>query len=237
MTVLVDALVLRRWSVGEADRRICLLTREHGKLYVLARGARKAKARTGPATEPLMRLHGQVVLGRRNNVLAQVEVRGGYPAIRSNYLKLSCALSFFESMDACLQEGDPHPETYDLACRFLDALSSTDDPSAALTWADLQLLEQIGFGMNWHSSVSSGDVVISPSAGGVVPSSEGPIHDAVTVPADVLQYLASVQDAEDPLRSPLALRCIPVLHRVWEAVADRPLRAREALLELCQGIS
>jgi DNA repair protein RecO len=177
-----------------------------------------------------MLLRGQIVLGRRNHVLAQVEVRGSFPEIRSDYLKLSCALAFFESVDACLPEGDPHPETFDLAYRFLNQLAGSDGPAAALVWADLHLLEQLGFGMNWRAEGESKEVAISPSAGGVVSLTRERAPDAVRVSREALEYLANVQESPHFVPSPVALHCIPVLHRVWEAVADRPLRARAALV-------
>src|SRR5205085_2349653 len=46
-TYQADAIVLRRLDYGEADRILTLLTREHGKLAAIAKGSRRAKARSG----------------------------------------------------------------------------------------------------------------------------------------------------------------------------------------------
>ena len=44
-TYQADAIVLRRLDYGDADRILTLLTREHGKLAAIAKGARRSKAR------------------------------------------------------------------------------------------------------------------------------------------------------------------------------------------------
>jgi len=50
-----DALVLRTYKLGEADRIVVFLTRDRGKKRGVARGARKSVRRFGGALEPLTR--------------------------------------------------------------------------------------------------------------------------------------------------------------------------------------
>ena len=51
-----EALVLRTHPMGEADRIVVLLTREHGRVDGVARGARRLKNRFGASLEPLSRV-------------------------------------------------------------------------------------------------------------------------------------------------------------------------------------
>ena len=48
-----DAVVLRTYKSGEADRVVVLWTREHGKVRVLAKGVRKTTSRLGATLETL----------------------------------------------------------------------------------------------------------------------------------------------------------------------------------------
>lgn len=226
----LDALVLRRWDLGEADRRLSLLTAQSGKLHVLARGARKKGTRTGSATEPLMLLRCQVARGRRNNVLAQVEVRRSFARVRQDYLRLNAALAFLESLDACLEEADPHPESYDLAERFLSAIEEPCDPLAWLAWADLQLLDQIGFRPNWGEGTPPG-ALVSPMLGGVVEEGDVPPRDAFRVSRSVLEALRALQDAPVPSAGVPSQALARALLRFWREVAGRRLPARESLVE------
>ena len=48
-----DALVLRTYQLGEADRIVVFLTRDRGKKRGVANGARRTKSRFGGGLEPL----------------------------------------------------------------------------------------------------------------------------------------------------------------------------------------
>ncbi len=70
-----EGLVLRRRTFGDADRILVVLTREHGKLSVLARGVRRAKARNGAGLDLLARSQMMLIPGRNMAVLAEAAVR------------------------------------------------------------------------------------------------------------------------------------------------------------------
>ena len=76
-TYQADAVVLRRLDYGEADRILTLLTREHGKLAAIAKGSRRAKARSGNSLDLFARSRMMLAKGRNLDVVAQVERRGG----------------------------------------------------------------------------------------------------------------------------------------------------------------
>ena len=50
-----DALILRTYKLGEADRIVVFLTRDRGKKRGVAKGARRAKSRYMGALEPMTR--------------------------------------------------------------------------------------------------------------------------------------------------------------------------------------
>ena len=47
-----EAVVLRTWKLGEADRIVVLYTRARGKLRAVAKGVRKTKSKFGARLEP-----------------------------------------------------------------------------------------------------------------------------------------------------------------------------------------
>jgi len=51
-----EALVLRTYKLGEADRIVVFLTRDRGKKRGVARGARRPRSRFGGALEPMTRI-------------------------------------------------------------------------------------------------------------------------------------------------------------------------------------
>ncbi len=52
-----EALVLRTYKLGEADRIVVFLTRDRGKKRGVAKGARRSRSRFAAALEPLSRVH------------------------------------------------------------------------------------------------------------------------------------------------------------------------------------
>ena len=50
-----EALILRTYKLGEADRIVVFLTRDRGKKRGVAKGARRAKSRFAGALEPMTR--------------------------------------------------------------------------------------------------------------------------------------------------------------------------------------
>src|SRR3989449_11041976 len=74
-TYQADAIVLRRLDYGDADRILTLLTREHGKLAAIAKGARRSKTRVGSSLDLFGRPRMMLAKGKNLDVVAQVERR------------------------------------------------------------------------------------------------------------------------------------------------------------------
>ena len=59
-----EAVVLRTWKLGEADRIISLFTREHGKVRAVAKGIRRTGSKFGSRLEPFGHVDVQLAEGR-----------------------------------------------------------------------------------------------------------------------------------------------------------------------------
>jgi DNA repair protein RecO (recombination protein O) len=123
-----EALVLRTYKLGEADRIVVFLTRDRGKKRGVAQGARRARSRFVGALEPLTR--GDVQYYEREN---RELVRINYVDITRSPLMLAgsrndAALSyvgyFAELLDEWAQEADPNETLFRLGASALEALGS-----------------------------------------------------------------------------------------------------------------
>src|ERR1700730_13004878 len=63
-TYHADAIVLHRLDYGEADRIVTLLTREHGKLAAIAKGARRGKSKVAGSLDLFERSNMMLAPGR-----------------------------------------------------------------------------------------------------------------------------------------------------------------------------
>ena len=66
-----EGVVLRTVKLGEADRIVTLLTRDHGKIRAVAKGVRRTKSRFGGRLEPFMRVSLLIAEGRSLDVISQ----------------------------------------------------------------------------------------------------------------------------------------------------------------------
>lgn len=237
-TFSAEALVLRRWDVGEADRIISLFTRERGKLRAVAKGSRKTPSKLAGVTEPgaLYRVH--LATGRKMFYITQAEPISSFPLIRGGYRRLVSALAFLETVEYLLPEAEPAPEIFDLTVRALEGIETSKEPLGALAWADLKLMEDSGFAPEFRVSVVTGAPLVgerrwlSPRAGGAVnPSDEG-AEDRFAVLREVAIALAKLQDREGP---PDYLQYAPqvtvALLAFWHEFIGHALPARQVLRE------
>ena len=51
------AVVLRQHKLGEADRIVTLLTRDHGLVRAVAKGVRRTRSKFGARLEPFFQIH------------------------------------------------------------------------------------------------------------------------------------------------------------------------------------
>ncbi|WP_286217520.1 DNA repair protein RecO [Paraoerskovia sediminicola] len=76
-----DAIVMRTQKLGEADRIVTLLTREHGTVRAVAKGVRRTSSRFGARLEPFMMIDAQLHEGRSLDIVTQVETVGPYARV------------------------------------------------------------------------------------------------------------------------------------------------------------
>src|ERR671927_1009498 len=88
-----EAVVLRSFRLGEADRVLHLYTLDQGRVGAIAKGVRKTKSRFGARLEPLS--HVEVLLHRGSGELhtvTGVETIRPHQAARDDYHLLSVGL-------------------------------------------------------------------------------------------------------------------------------------------------
>src|SRR3954465_4948988 len=67
------AVVVRQHKLGEADRIITLLTREHGLVRAVAKGVRRTRSKFGARLEPFAHIDVQLYPGRNLDIVTQVQ--------------------------------------------------------------------------------------------------------------------------------------------------------------------
>src|SRR5439155_2593011 len=120
-----DALILRTYKLGEADRIVVFLTRDRGKKRGVAKNARQSRRRFGGALEPLT--YGRVGYFERERrelvSLSYVEpLRSAFAA--GDDQALGYVGYFAELIDEWAQDADPNETLFRLGASVVDAVAA-----------------------------------------------------------------------------------------------------------------
>jgi len=147
-----DAFVLRRYKLGESDQIVVLLTRDFGKLRVVARRNRRGHSRTAGHYQPLTRLH-VIVYGRPTRSLYHthsVDIKQRFRALHDDFNLLSCGLYMTELIDVSTEDRQPAPELFALYDEALEALTRDareSGPPMVLRHFEMSLLTLSGYAL------------------------------------------------------------------------------------------
>ncbi|WP_100422625.1 DNA repair protein RecO [Sediminihabitans luteus] len=120
-----DAIVLRTQKLGEADRIVTFLTREHGKVRAVAKGVRRTSSRFGARLEPFMMVDLQLHEGRSLDTVTQVETVGPYArAICADYAMYTSGTVMLETAERLVaSEREPSVQQFWLLVGAVRALA------------------------------------------------------------------------------------------------------------------
>ena len=100
-----EAIVLRTYKLGEADRIIVLLTRHHGQVRAVAKGVRRTSSRFGARLEPFSMIDVQLHAGRSLDVVTQVETIAPFSrSIATDYAMFTCAQTMAETAERLTED-------------------------------------------------------------------------------------------------------------------------------------
>jgi DNA repair protein RecO (recombination protein O) len=120
-----EAIILRTYKLGEADRIVVFLTRDRGKRRGVAQGARRMRSRFGGALEPLTRVE---VTYFEKESRELVSLNYAEPLNSPLWSVRGDALGhtgyFAELLDECALEGDADERLYRLGSSVADALEA-----------------------------------------------------------------------------------------------------------------
>ena len=120
-----EAIVLRTHKLGEADRIITLLTRQHGRVRAVAKGVRKTTSRWGSRLEPFTHVDLQLAEGRNLDVITQADTIDAFPAhLGDHYDRYTAGTVMLETADRLVaEERQPSVQQYLLLVGGLRAMT------------------------------------------------------------------------------------------------------------------
>lgn len=204
-----DALILRTYKLGEADRIVVFLTRDRGKKRGVAKGARRPRSRFTGALEPLTEARVAYFEKERRELVGL-----NYAEAMQSPLMLdaSDALSyvgyFAELLDEWAQEADADERLYRLGASMLEAMRGGAPVEPLARYFEYWLLRLQGLYPESRGTLSAGALAFLSASRQAAPHQVG----ALPAAAAVLRELEGVHRAliamhlEKSLKSDRVLR-------------------------------
>jgi DNA repair protein RecO (recombination protein O) len=224
--------ILHHRPFRDTSQLLDLLSREHGKLAVVARGSRGARSRLKGVLRPFMPLSMSWVIKSDLGTLTGAEVRGAPlrltgDALLSGYYVNELILHF-------LHRHDPQPEIFDAYAQTIEALAAAGaDVAPILRQFEMALLRHSGYALNFDHESGTG-VALDPVQSYEYRMEQGPVavsrkEGVLVFSGDALTAIAR-QEFEDPevLRAANRLmREVIAFH-----LGGKELKSRKVLLEM-----
>jgi DNA repair protein RecO (recombination protein O) len=215
-----DALILRTYKLGEADRIVVFLTRDRGKKRGVAKGARRPRSKFGAALEPMTEVkiayfeketrelvglnYAEMV---RSPLTLAMRVAEG-PAGAEPHEPLGYIGYFAELLDEWAQDADADDRLYRLGSSMLDALSAGAPVEPLARYFEYWLLRLQGVYPESRGTLSNEAMAFLAASRSVAPQQVGD----VAAPRGALKELETVH------------RALIAMHLEKQLKSDRVLR-------------
>jgi DNA repair protein RecO (recombination protein O) len=199
----VQAIILKRTDVGEADRLLTLYTPERGKLRAVAKGARKPSSRKTGHVELFNHASLLIAVGRDIDVITQADTLDSFLPLRRDLDRLSYAYYFAELVDRFTEEEEENSAIFDLILRSFHWLNLTERLPGTARYFEMRLLDALGYRPQLYRCVNCGEELqpeenyFTPEGGGMLnPKCRDSHRDAHAVTVNALKVLRFLQTRE-----------------------------------------
>jgi DNA repair protein RecO (recombination protein O) len=140
-----DAIILRTYKLGEADRIVVFLTRDRGKKRGVAKGARRTKSKFMGALEPLTQARVAYFERERRELVNLNYSEPSRSALSCGTIEgLGCATYFAELIDEWAADADADERLYRLGAAMVEALATGVPPEPLTRYFEYWLLSLQG---------------------------------------------------------------------------------------------
>lgn len=127
--IQVTGMILKQSPVGEYDRRVCVLTKERGKISAFAKGARRPGSRLAAATNLFVFGTFKLYEGRNSYTMTEADVINYFEELMSDYAGACYGMYFMEIADYYTRENNDEREMLKLLYQSMRALGAASIPN------------------------------------------------------------------------------------------------------------
>ncbi|MCL1837978.1 MAG: DNA repair protein RecO [Propionibacteriaceae bacterium] len=236
-----EAVVLRTHKLGEADRIVTMLSKQHGKLRAVAKGIRRTSSKFGARLEPFCQVDLQLATGRTLDTITQA-VALTFPVnpISTDYHSYTAGQVILETADRLVPvEKEPCLQQYLLLVGALKAMvnGTVDGKRQPVMIMDSYLLRALtlaGYAPTLTRCAmcgATGGERFSVQAGGLLCSGCTQVG-SVRVDAEILSYLEALLVGDWVATRNVTAQLVDTVSGIVAAFASWHLEKRIRSLEI-----
>ena len=225
------AFLLHQRPFRDSSLLLDVLSRDHGRLALVARGARGARSRLKGILRPFMPLRMSWVLKRDLGTLTGAELDG--PPLKLTGDALLSGYYVNELILNLKHRHDPQPEVFAAYREAVLALAAAEDPAPTLRLFEIELLRLLGYALNVEHEAGSDDD-LDPDAHYEYRPEQGPVRVQRTSGPMVFTGAELAGIRETRFEEIDVLRCAGRLMRqvIHHHLGGRELKSRRVLVDL-----
>lgn len=154
VTLSQPAFVLHQRPYRETSLILDALTCDFGRISLIAKGVRKAKSKTAGILQPFTAL--SLSFAGKSDLRTLTDAEPICPPKELSGLALYCGFYVNELVSHFLHKDDPHPEVFHDYQECLSKLQLGAEIEAALRVFELNLMDNIGYGVNLSYDLHNG---------------------------------------------------------------------------------
>ncbi|MEL7187243.1 MAG: DNA repair protein RecO [Pseudomonadota bacterium] len=226
--------ILHHRPFRDTSQILDIVTRDHGKIAVVARGSRGSKSRLAGVLRPFLPLRVSWVAKSDLGTLTGAEAAGPPTGVTGDAMLSAYYVN--ELLLNFLHRHDPQPEIFDLYREVLDALSRSHAIAPSLRSFEIEFLSLLGYALNLDH-VAGGSEPLQQQQHYEYRVEQGPVaveraEGRMIFNGATLQSIAAQDFADEKI-----LRAANRLLRdviTWH-LGGKELKSRKVLLELHRG--
>lgn len=184
-----EGIVIRTLNYGETNKIITVLTRNHGKIGLMARGAKKTKSKLSSSSQLFFYGNFLYQRGKGLGVLHQADPIDSFRDMKTDIVRMAYSAYLVEFADRITEDHTGYPELYDILIQTIKWINDGISPQILVLIFNVKMLPLAGIAANIERCVHCGE-------------REGPFHFSMTGGG----YLCRQCRAMDPYSLPLSLQ-------------------------------
>lgn len=201
-----EGIVLRETEYKDADKLLTVLTREHGKITVKARGVKSGRSRSKAACQLLTYSEFTLLEKQGRYVITEAVPKEMFSELRTDIELLYLASYFAQVTEAVAQEEDASPELLSLLSNALYALAKLNKPQKLVKAVfELRLACIAGFLPDLRGCAVCGN----------------PSPDRFNITQGVLQCASCGNESTDGIRMPISPGTLEAMRYIASTDAKR----------------